>query len=99
MVCAYLPMTGGTRSQGTASFILPNDTENNRILIFEKKDDTFVMTQMSSNVGVRPHYVCYDEDSERFFALSSMTGELYVFFRPILPLRRLPSKKSSPFLN
>lgn len=67
---------------GDGVVYLADDTENNRILIFEKKDDTFVMTQMFSNVGVRPHYVCYDEDSERFFALSSMTGELYVFFRP-----------------
>ena len=40
------------------------------------------MSQIFSDIGIRPHYVSYDEDSKRFYALSSMTGQLYVFFRP-----------------
>lgn len=67
---------------GDGIVYLADDTENNRILIFEKKDGQFTMTQTFSDIGIRPHYVVYDPDSERFYALSSMTGELYVFFRP-----------------
>lgn len=58
---------------------LADDTENNRILIFEKKEDGFYMTQLFENIGVRPHFVTYDEADSRFYVLSSMTDELYVF--------------------
>ncbi|MDO4294329.1 MAG: hypothetical protein Q4C65_14030 [Eubacteriales bacterium] len=67
---------------GDGTVLLADDTENNRILIFEKKDEGFCLTQTFSDIGVRPHYVVYDPDSARFYALSSMTGELYVFSRP-----------------
>lgn len=67
---------------GDGTVYLADDTENNRILIFEKKEETFYLTQTFDDIGIRPHYVVYDEDTCRFYALSSMTGELYVFFRP-----------------
>lgn len=67
---------------GDGTVYLADDTENNRILIFEKKDGFFYLTQTFEEIGIRPHYVVYDDDSARFYALSSMTGELYVFFRP-----------------
>ncbi|MDE5596462.1 MAG: hypothetical protein K2J04_01355, partial [Lachnospiraceae bacterium] len=35
---------------------LVDDTENNRILIFEKKDGRFLHTQTFSEIGNRPHY-------------------------------------------
>ena len=66
---------------GDGTVYLADDTENNRILIFEKNADGFSHTQTFSNIGIRPHYVVYDEPSRRFYALSSMTGELYVFGR------------------
>lgn len=66
---------------GDGTVYLADDTENNRILIFEKKDGAFFLTQTFNDVGIRPHYVVYDEASSRFYALSSMTGELYVFRR------------------
>ena len=66
---------------GDGTVYLADDTENNRILIFEKKDGRFSMTQLFENIGVRPHFVAYDEDSSRFYALSSMTDEMYVFCR------------------
>lgn len=66
---------------GDGTVYLADDTENNRILIFEKKDGRFYMTQLFENIGVRPHFVVYDEDSSRFYALSSMTDEMYVFYR------------------
>lgn len=58
---------------------LIDDTENNRILIFEKKDGRFLHTQTFSNIGNRPHYIIYDEKTETFYAWSSMSGEMYLF--------------------
>lgn len=58
---------------------LIDDTENNRILIFEKKSGRFLHTQTFSNIGNRPHYIIYDEKTETFYAWSSMSGEMYLF--------------------
>lgn len=66
---------------GDGVVYLADDTENHRILIFEKTGKYFYLTQIFENIGVRPHYIIYDEVSRRFYALSSMTGELYVFYR------------------
>lgn len=66
---------------GDGTVYLADDTENHRILIFEKRNQRFLLTQTFENIGVRPHYVVYCEEDGRFYALSSMTGELYVFYR------------------
>ncbi|HJA93095.1 MAG TPA: hypothetical protein H9717_08300 [Candidatus Eisenbergiella merdipullorum] len=66
---------------GDGTVYLADDTENNRILVFEKKDGIFLLTQEFTEIGTRPHYVVYDEETKRFYAYSSMTGELYVFLR------------------
>lgn len=58
---------------------LVDDTENNRILIFEKKDGVFYHTQTFEEIGSRPHYIIYDENTQTFYALSSMNGEMYLF--------------------
>lgn len=57
---------------------LVDDTENNRVLIFEKKDGIFYHTQTFDNIGDRPHYIIYDEDSATFYVWSSMNGEMYL---------------------
>lgn len=64
-------------SDGTVYLI--DDTENNRILIFEKKDGIFVHTQTFRDIGNRPHYIIYDEKTDTFYAWSSMSGEMYLF--------------------
>lgn len=66
---------------GDGTVYLADDTENHRILIFEKIDQRFYLTQIFENIGIRPHYIVYSETDKRFYALSSMTGELYVFYR------------------
>lgn len=66
---------------GDGVVYLADDTENHRILIFEKKEQRFYLTQTFDNIGIRPHYIVYNEADKRFYALSSMTGELYVFYR------------------
>lgn len=58
---------------------LADDTENNRILVFEKKDGKFLHTQTFSDIGIRPHYIIYREEDRCFYAWSSMTGEMYLF--------------------
>ncbi len=60
---------------------LIDDTENNRILIYEKEDGLFYLTQLFTDIGVRPHYIVYDADTALFYAWSSMTGEMYLFSR------------------
>ena len=66
---------------GDGEVWLADDTENNRILIFEQENGRFIHTQTFSDIGIRPHYIVYDEKTRCFYALSSMTGELYVFAR------------------
>lgn len=61
------------------SVYLIDDTENHRILVFEKSGDGFICTEEFSEIGVRPHYIIYDENTETFYAWSSMTGEMYLF--------------------
>ncbi len=58
---------------------LCDDTENNRVLVFKDGDQGFEMTGEFRDIGVLPHFVVYDDKSLRFYVLSSMTGELYVF--------------------
>ena len=56
-----------------------DDTDNNRILIFEKVDGKFIHTQSFYDIGTRPHYTIYDEATDTFYVWSSMTGELFCF--------------------
>lgn len=58
---------------------LADDTERHRILVFEKKDGTFILTQTFDDIGNRPHYIIYDEPTDTFYAWSSMSGEMYLF--------------------
>ena len=58
---------------------LVDDTENSRVLVFEKQDDKFLMTQVFYDIGIRPHFSAYDEISDTFYVWSSESGELYCF--------------------
>ena len=58
---------------------LADDTENHRILVFEKQGSIFVHTQTFSDIGNRPHYIIYDAPTDTFYAWSSMSGEMYLF--------------------
>ncbi len=64
---------------GNGSIYVADDTENHRLLVFEKTSEGFLQTQVIENVGVRPHYVEYHEASNSFYVLSSQSGELYVY--------------------
>lgn len=58
-----------------------DDTENNRLMVFQKTEGGYVHTQTLENVGMRPHYVQYDEKNQVFMAWSSITGEMYLVKR------------------
>lgn len=90
---------------GDGTVYLIDDTENNRILIMERRvnDDgrpIFIPTQEFTDIGNRPHYIIYDRDSAVFYAWSSLTGEMYLFRREpdssavfLSEIRSIPSLK------
>lgn len=62
---------------------LVDDTENNRVLVFEKYEDKFLQTQVLDGIGLRPHYVIYNEENKTFYVWSSMTGQMYLMKRDV----------------
>ncbi len=58
--------------------LLVDDTENNRLLVFQRMDNGYAHTQILENIGMRPHYVQYDAQNQVFMAWSSITGEMYL---------------------
>lgn len=62
---------------------LCDDTENNRVLVFAHNEDEedFYRLNDFDNIGRRPHYIQYDEKRNLFYAISSLTGEIYIFKR------------------
>ncbi len=74
-------LSRGHTLAGDGVVYLADDTENHSILVFEKEGGGFRLTQSFPEIGVRPHFVVYDEKTELFYALSSMTGEIFVFDR------------------
>ena len=61
---------------GDGVVYLVADTENGRMVSYMKNPDGFTELQVFDNIGVRPHYVVYDEPTGLFYAWSSMTGFL-----------------------
>ncbi len=61
--------------------LLIDDTEHNRLLVFQKTEDGYMHTQTFENIGMKPHYVQYDAQKELFMAWSSITGEMYLIRR------------------
>ena len=57
---------------------LADDTEGNRILVFEKKEGVFYHTQTLDYVGNRPHYILYHAPTDTFYVWSSMSGEMFL---------------------
>lgn len=87
---AWSVMTGdlnmGHTVAGDGRVYLLDDTENNRILIMERRlnrqnQPVFVPIGEFTGIGRRPHYIVYDPNTATFYAWSSMTGEMYLFCR------------------
>ncbi len=68
---------------GDGTVLLIDDTDNNRIVVFENTGNGYVQTQTFDGVGMKPHFVQYDEKRQTFYAWSSITGEMYYFKRDV----------------
>lgn len=66
-------------SDGTVYLV--TDTENNRVISYEKGTDRFKELQVFEQIGNRPHYVTYESSDELFYVWSSLTGTMYLFRR------------------
>ncbi|MCR5025099.1 MAG: hypothetical protein K6A90_12315 [Lachnospiraceae bacterium] len=64
---------------GDGTVYLADDTENDRIMVFEKSGDKYVFSQKFDNITSRPHYIIYDDNRKSFFVWCSTSGEMYVF--------------------
>lgn len=64
-------------SDGTV--MLADDTENNRVLVFERAGDGYTLTQIFNEIGNKPHYIVYNEATSAFYCWSSYSGEMYIF--------------------
>ena len=85
---------------GDGNIYMVVDTDNNRILTFEKGYSTFRHLQTIENVGVRPHFVDYDYADGLFYVWSSMTGGMYLYEKePKTQLVTLREIKTIPELS
>lgn len=76
------------------------DTDQNRVLTFEKEYDCFRPLQTFEHIGKRPHFVDYDYSSNLFYVWSSMTGEMYLYKKiPETKLISLQEIKTIPELS
>ena len=66
-------------SDGT--MLLIDDTENNRLMVFQKTEAGYVHTQTLDGIGMKPHYVQYDAENQVFMVWSSITGEMFFIKR------------------
>ncbi len=66
-------------SDGTVYLV--DDTENNRVLVFQKKENYFQHIQTFPTIGNRPHAVIYDAETATFYVWSSTTGQMYLMRR------------------
>lgn len=72
-----LSMAHTIASDGTVYLV--DDTENHRVVVYERYEDKFVVTQAFDHVGTRPHFIQYNESDQTFYAWSSITGEMFLF--------------------
>lgn len=65
--------------------LLVDDTENNRLLAFQKIGVDYVNTQILEGIGMKPHFVQYNKERQVFMAWSSITGEMYLIKKSDIP--------------
>lgn len=85
-------------SDGTVYLVV--DTENHRVISYEKGSDRFKEVQTFEGIGNRPHYVTYEPSDGLFYVWSSLTGEMFLFRRtPGTSELVLEEIRSIPMLN
>lgn len=71
-------INGGHSIASDGELYVHDDTENSSLKVFRKENETFVQTQIIENVSGRPHYVLYDNKTQRFYVISSEEGKIWV---------------------
>lgn len=77
---------------------IAEDTGRHRLFVYKKTGDEFSRVQILDNMGNRPHKTIYDNVTERFYVMSSMTQELLVL-KDNNGTVELENKIPLPFLN
>ena len=72
-------ITGGHSLAFDGELYVTEDTEGSRILVFKRVGDFFEMTQAIEGITGRPHYTLYDEETKRFYTVTSDGGTLHSF--------------------
>lgn len=85
-------------SDGTVYLVV--DTEDHRVISYEKGSDRFRELQTFEKIGNRPHYITYEPSDGLFYVWSSLTGEMFLFRRtPGTSELVLSEIRSVPILN
>ncbi|MCR4740412.1 MAG: hypothetical protein K5886_09185 [Lachnospiraceae bacterium] len=74
-------MIMGHTLAGDGQVYLVDDTENERILVFEKagkSEPKFVLTKQFTGITGRPHFVEYHEETKTFYVWCSISGQMYL---------------------
>lgn len=72
-------LSGPHSIAGDGEILVVTDTENNAVRVYVQDGERSSEVQTIPNVGVRPHYVIYNQEQSLFWVWSSMTGEMYRF--------------------
>jgi len=63
---------------GDGTRYLVVNTEKYEVLVYERRAGRYQNTQILENIGIRPHYIQYDEMTDSFYVWSAHTGEMYI---------------------
>ena len=74
-------MDKGHTIAGDGEVFLIDDTENERIMVFEEAQGRYVFSQQFTGIGGRPHYIVYHEPTESFYCWCSTGGRMLVLKR------------------
>ena len=55
-------------------FVIFDDTEGSRLFVYEEREGKVLLNKILETPECRPHYIHYDPDSRRFYALCSTGG-------------------------
>ena len=72
-------IAGGHTVASDGELYITEDTEGSRIIVLKKNENSFEEVQTIDGITGRPHYSIYDQETRKFYVLSSGEGTIYVF--------------------
>lgn len=71
---------GGHTIVSDGQLYVMDNTDRNQIIVYVKDvNGNFSKSQVIDGIGVRPHYVVYDDKHQEFYVIGSTSGTLYRF--------------------